>query len=367
VMQNLTLPLQLISSWIATGLLRAVGIPVVRQGNVIDLGVRQLQVVAACSGLRYILSLTALGMIFCYFYQRRIWKIAVLLICLIPAAILANALRVAGMGFYPALQEGFLHSFSGWLIFFFCFGILALINQTLNLLEPQTSPDSTNKIPTEVRVPDESPKTSLTPHLLSALAVVIIASHFAPRFSNAPPVHLCQPFDTFPMQIGPWQGQRVYLDQAMAKIVGADDYVEANYVNPQQGQVLLWIAFFQNQNKKIEGRIHSPLICLTGSGWSVVESRIIELQPGKPVRYLLMEQSGSRMAVYYWYLQRGRWMASEYSTKFYMGLDGMIKHRNDGAIVRLITSVNPNADSARERLTSFTRLLIPLLPQFIPE
>jgi exosortase D (VPLPA-CTERM-specific) len=367
VMKNLTLPLQLISSWIAAGLLRAVGIPVVRQGNIIDLGVRQLQVVAACSGLRYILSLTALGMIFCYFYQRRLWKIAVLLISIIPAAILANALRVAGMGFYPALQEGFLHSFSGWLIFIFCFGFLALINKTLNLLEPQTPPASTKEIPPEERVPDDSKKSSHTPYLISALAVVVMASHLAPRISNAPPVHLRQPFDSFPMQIGPWQGQRIYLDQAMAKIVGADDYVEANYVNPQQGQVSLWIAFFQNQNKKIEGRIHSPLLCLTGSGWSVVESRILELQPGKPVRYLLMEQSGSRMVVYYWYLQRGRWMASEYSTKFFMGLDGMIKHRNDGAIIRLITPATPDLATARQSLSSFGQLLVPILPEYIPK
>ena len=76
--QKLTFPLQMISSWMATGILQAIGIPAVRQGNVIDLGARQLQVVSACSGLRYILSLLALGMIFCYFYQRRPWKVVTL-------------------------------------------------------------------------------------------------------------------------------------------------------------------------------------------------------------------------------------------------------------------------------------------------
>jgi exosortase len=60
VLRRVTLPLQLISSHLATWFLQSVGVPVVRQGNVIDLGVRQLQVVAACSGLRYILSLFAL-------------------------------------------------------------------------------------------------------------------------------------------------------------------------------------------------------------------------------------------------------------------------------------------------------------------
>ena len=366
VMKNLTLPLQLISSWIAAGLLRIGGIPVVRQGNVIDLGMRQLQVVAACSGLRYILSLTALGMIFCYFYQRRLWKIAVLLISLIPAAILANAFRVAGMGFSPALQEGFLHSFSGWLIFIFCFGILVLMNKTLNLVEPQTSPAGTKEIPPEARVPYESEKTSHTPYLITTLAVVIIASHLAPRISNAPPVHLLQPFASFPMQIGPWQGQRSFLDQAMAKAVGADDYVEANYVSPQQDRVSLWIAFFQSQSKQPEGRIHSPQICLQGSGWKFIESRIVDIAPGKPVRFILMEQGPVRQVVYYWYLQRGRWLASEYSFKLFMGFEGLIHRRNDGAIIRLITPAVPTVEAARERVTGFARLLIPVLTQFIP-
>jgi exosortase len=106
VLRRVTLPLQLISSHLATWFLQSVGVPVVRQGNVIDLGVRQLKVVAACSGLWYILSLFALGTIFCYFYQRRVWKAAIIMISVIPAALLANALRVAAMGLLPALQEG---------------------------------------------------------------------------------------------------------------------------------------------------------------------------------------------------------------------------------------------------------------------
>lgn len=85
--KHVSLQLQLIASTLAAGILSGIGVPVLRQGNVIDLGVRQLQVVAACSGLRYILSLLTLGLIYCYFYQRRFWKAAVLIVSLIPAAI----------------------------------------------------------------------------------------------------------------------------------------------------------------------------------------------------------------------------------------------------------------------------------------
>jgi exosortase len=135
--KQLTMPLQLISSRLATAMLQMVGIPAFCQGNVIDLGVRQMQMVEACSGLRYILALFALGVIFCYFFQRRLWKILLLLMVLIPSAIVANALRVMAMGIIPALLlPGFWHAFSGWLIFVFCLGILSLINWILNMIQP---------------------------------------------------------------------------------------------------------------------------------------------------------------------------------------------------------------------------------------
>jgi exosortase len=124
VISQLNLPLQLLSSQLATDILHAIGIAAVRQGNVIELGVRQLQVVAACSGLRYILSLGALGIIFCYFYQRRAWKVAILLIAIVLGAIIANSLRIAAIAVFPIIQEGFWHYFSGWLIFIFLFGIV---------------------------------------------------------------------------------------------------------------------------------------------------------------------------------------------------------------------------------------------------
>lgn len=366
VMKTLTLPLQMISSTLAAGMLQAIGIPALRQGNVIDLGVRQLQVVDACSGLRYILSLSALGLIYCYFYQRSFWKAAILLISLIPAAILANALRVAAMGVFPALQEGFWHSFSGWLIFIFVFALLAAVNWLLNYLSPPVSPPAETPA---TAAPETSAvsRASYTSYLLAALVLVLVVGQVALRVAHAPAVPLLQSFDNFPLNLGLYQGRRDYLDQAMAKAVGADAYLEANYSSVDQGPVSLWIAYFESQSKKVEGRIHSPLICLTGSGWQILESRIEEVGPGLPVRYLLMEQGGSRQVVYYWYLQQGNWLASEYSSRLFMGWNGLIKRRNDGAIVRLITPAAPDVARARERLTAFTRLLVPVLPQFIKE
>jgi exosortase D (VPLPA-CTERM-specific) len=366
VMKSLTMPLQLISSHLAAGMLQGIGVPVMRQGNVIDLGVRQLQVVDACSGLRYILSLSALGFIYCYFYQRRLWKAVILLIFLVPAAILANTFRVAAMGLFPALQEGFWHSFSGWLIFVFCFALLALLNWLLNYLEPPVAAAASTG-PAEAHAPQAVSKPSFSPYLVAALALVLLAGQMAVRLAHAPPVPLLQSFNDFPLKIGPYQGSREYLDTAMAKAVGADAYLEANYTNAGHAPVSLWIGYFESQSKKVEGRIHSPLICLTGSGWHILESKIVDVAPGLPVRSLLIEQGGNRQVVYYWYLQQGNWLASEYSSRLFMGWNGLMKQRNDGAIVRLTTPASPDVARARERLTAFVRLLVPVLPKFIQE
>jgi exosortase D (VPLPA-CTERM-specific) len=362
IIRQLTLPLQLVSSRLATETLQLVGIPAVRQGNIIDLGVRQLQIVSACSGLRYILALTALGIIFCYFYQRRPWKIGVLLLALLPAAILANALRVAGMGIWPVLQAvGFWHSFSGWLIFIFCFVFLSLLNWGLNYLQPEAPGESAPAAP--AAGPAGAGLKSPTPYLAVALALVLVAGFLGQAVGRIPPVPLLQSFDKFPLQMGPWQGKRSYIDAEMFKATGASTYLDARFYDPTQGQVSLWIAYYENQRGG--GSVHSPFSCLTGSGWSMVESGITDLAPGLPVRFMVMEQGGAKHLIYYWYLQRGRWLTSEYLNKFYLGYDGLFNRRADGALVRLMTPVDADVKPAQERLNAFAKFLVPALPQFM--
>jgi exosortase D (VPLPA-CTERM-specific) len=364
LMGQITLPLQLLSSRLATDILQIIGIPAVRQGNVIDLGVRQLQIVAACSGLRYILSLLALGIIFCYFYQRRPWKVALLLLSLIPAAIIANALRVAGMGIFPALQVGFWHTFSGWLIFIFCFGFLSAFNWVLSGRQPGTiAPDFKEASPAVASQSGSRP--SYTPYLAVALLMVVVSGYCAQLVGNISPVPLLQSFDNFPLQLGPWQGKRSYIDAEMFQATSASQYLNADFYNSTQGSVSLWIAYYENQ--KGGGSVHSPFTCLTGSGWSLIETGITDVAAGLPVRYMVMDQGGVRYLVYYWYLQRGRWLTSEYLNKFYLSFDGLFSRRADGALIRLITPAGPDIKPAQESLDSFAKLLVPVLPQFMQQ
>ena len=89
------------------------------------------------------------------------------------------------------------------------------------------------------------------------------------------------------------------------------------------------------------------------------------MRPGLQVRYIVMEQGVVKYLVYYWYLQRGRWLTSECLNKFYLSYDDLLSRRAAGALVWLITPAGADLKSARKRLTSFAKLIVPVLPQFI--
>jgi len=121
VYQQLTFPLQIFASKVATGMLMLSGIPVLRDGNVLELPSQRLEVIEACSGIRSLLSLTFLSLTYAYIFDGRRWMRPVLFLCAIPIAIGANAFRITLTGilseYNKALAEGFFHSFEGWLLF----------------------------------------------------------------------------------------------------------------------------------------------------------------------------------------------------------------------------------------------------------
>jgi exosortase len=119
---QITFPLQIEASRVATFVLRLLGVPVLREGNVIILPVMSLEVAEACSGIRSLMSLTTLAVIYGYLMERRIWLRVLLALASIPIAIVANSVRIIGTGllvqYWDADKaEGFFHASWGWIIF----------------------------------------------------------------------------------------------------------------------------------------------------------------------------------------------------------------------------------------------------------
>jgi len=122
VLNQITFPLQIFASKVAAWSLPLCGVPVLREGNIINLPAMPLEVADACSGIRSLLSLTTLAIMYGYLLEKRVLLRVVLALASIPIAIAANGFRIFGTGLLvqywdPEKAEGFFHQFSGWLIF----------------------------------------------------------------------------------------------------------------------------------------------------------------------------------------------------------------------------------------------------------
>ena len=143
VYNKLAAPLQLFSSWVASETLELMGIPVFRDGNVMNLPEISLGVAEACSGLRSLSSLTVLALVVGFFVLSSGWGKAVLFFLAIPAAITINVVRVTATALMaredPSLAEGFFHSFSGWVVFIVGFGLLYAVATAIGWVERRGS------------------------------------------------------------------------------------------------------------------------------------------------------------------------------------------------------------------------------------
>lgn len=135
IYNEITFPLQMLASRLAAGALSLMGVPVLRDGNILELPSGRLQVVEACSGIRSLLSLTFLSLVYGYFFEKKAWIRVALFFATIPVAILANGGRVTVTGLLyeirPDLAEGFFHESTGLVIFFVAAVILFVVHQAL--------------------------------------------------------------------------------------------------------------------------------------------------------------------------------------------------------------------------------------------
>ena len=139
---QVALPLQFLASRLASGLLELVGVPVLREGNVINLPSLSLDVAEACSGLRSLFSLITLSVFYGCVFESRVSRRLLLVLSSVPIAVAANGIRIAGSGILgqywdPSKAEGFYHLLSGWLIFVLCLGLLMLFHAILRLTGPR--------------------------------------------------------------------------------------------------------------------------------------------------------------------------------------------------------------------------------------
>jgi exosortase len=140
VLGSIALPLQLKASTLGASLLMMRHVPVVQSGNIIQLPNMSLFVAEACSGLRSLTALLALGVLAGGAWLGSAWARGVLILLAVPVAMALNGVRIFLAGFLvyyvdPRLADGFLHATEGWVLFVVAFALLALLAWSLRRVE----------------------------------------------------------------------------------------------------------------------------------------------------------------------------------------------------------------------------------------
>ncbi len=354
------------------------GLSVFREGNIIDLGFTQLQVVDACSGLRYVYPLLLMGLVFGYLFHKRWWERGIMALATIPISVFANALRIAITGYLtinvsPQVAEGFFHGFSGWLIFIVSLMFLAIVSWLVKLGESRLTgqgPAQEKEINPNADSFDLSNIRQSYLWIASALFLAFWSINVALVSAQIKPPR--KTFEEFPTVIGDWQGERSYVSEKILDSLWADDYVQIHFTNTRTGDMLLvFVPYYEYQ--KTRHTAHSPVSCLLGSGFAPRSREIIQSNFPPPfghveIRQMVIEKDGELLLSNYWFQQRGRILVSEYRNKWYLFWDSVTKRRTDGALVRLEMSLTAGRDieAAQAVLDSFTQELMKILPEYIP-
>jgi len=141
VFNQITFPLQLLASRIASDILPVLGVPTLHEGNVIELPIMKLEVAEACSGIRSLMSLFTLAVFYGYFLEKTTKRRVLLALASIPIAVAANVMRIVGTGLCvqywdPDKALGFFHEFSGWVMFVISLACLYLVHRAMRLIFP---------------------------------------------------------------------------------------------------------------------------------------------------------------------------------------------------------------------------------------
>ena len=377
--QGLSGKLQLISSALGVGCLQFIGITAFRDGNVIDLGPIQLQVVDACSGLRYLFPLATLALLCSYLFRERLWKRIVLFISSIPISILLNGFRIGMIGvlvehFGQGAAEGFYHAFEGWVLFMASLGLLLAEMFVLRKIgATRVTRDTPSQPQPELVPPASLPSRAilLRPTYLYSVGLVCLLPFAATELTergDVPPVR--QSFLDFPMQFKGWSGTPFPLEGRYVEVLKFDDYVLADYQQPQSAAVNLYIAYYRSQRKGQSA--HSPQSCIPGGGWEIGTIETVQLNAAAgqtPANRVSIQKGDQRQLVLYWFKQRHRIVANEYLVKLYVLWDAMTRQRTDGALIRLTTPIQQNESegAAEQRLLHFAQDMNPILTRYVPD
>lgn len=395
---GLSSKLQLWSSALGVGCLQLIGVTAFLEGNVIDLGPVQLQVVEACSGIRYLFPLTALALLCAYLFKDRMWKRVVLVLSAIPISIFVNGFRIGMIGALvewtgQGAAEGFAHLFEGAVLFLVSLGLLvvemwllarirskpkgALDGRGLRF-EASAKTSEVQSLRSEATLSNFQPSASNrffpgAAYFCSVAVLVPVAFASTLLVEREEIVPSRAMFIDFPKQIDGWAGTSMALEKQYIDTLRFDDYLLVEFRSDKGQSATFYAAYYQSQRKGQS--VHSPQSCLPGGGWEIVSMTGVDVPArngmGRPlhINRAVIQKDHQKQVVWYWFKQRDRILSNEYLVKFYLLWDAVSRGRTDGALIRMSSVVGPGDTETMvdQRLGQLVSAVEPELNRYVPD
>jgi exosortase D (VPLPA-CTERM-specific) len=378
---TLGLSLKNISTKMGEAIIRSFNIPVNVNGNVIDLGVTQLQVVDACNGLRYLFPLFALGVAYAYFFEKITWKRIAVVLSTIPIAVITNGVRIGITGilaqkYGASVAEGFFHGFSGWLLFMFAFACLFVVSRILTLFPSKGKADGKKSdVNEEPKPPLQKGFTgNINGAFFTSIGLMMIVGALSLSTGALPPVLLKSGIKTFSTEFAGWKGQASIVTPETIIKSGAEEAFSAFYNNDKQNGVSLYMGYRSTAFLSNENFFHSPTVCLPASGWTILSksTHVIGNVPqfGKlEVGQLIMEEMGEKELVYYWFQTKDKTTPYKTINRFHLAVHALERDNTHDFFIRPITHISKNEtiEAAQIRMDGFVRDMMAELLKFLAE
>ena len=368
--------LKSVSSQMGGLFLQALGYSVHVSGNVIDLGVTQLQVVDACSGLRFLFPLVALGVVYGYFFERVMWKRVACVLITPPIAILTNILRIGIAGiltynFGSGMAEGFFHDFQGWAIFMVSLVFLFIFSLFLRLFP------SGGKTPLKDGSPLQEPEIhhrNNMPAFIVSIVLMLVVAVLTFNTQAMPPVKIKGGIERFPVAFDGWTGKSSLVDPEIIEASGAEESFNAVYQD-QAGQIVsLYMGYRSTAFLENENFFHSPTVCLPSSGWKTIRQSTYTINDVPvfgtlSVTEMLMEAMGEKQLIYFWFQTKDKATHSKDINRFHLALHAIQKDNTHDLFIRPITMIGKqeSIEIARQRMDGFVREMMATLDTFLKE
>ncbi len=187
--------------------------------------------------------------------------------------------------------------------------------------------------------------------------------------SEAVPIR--KSFDSFPTGVGDWQAREgALLELDTLNVLKAKDYLMRRDQDPSGKSVWLFIAYWDSQGKGAQP--HSPRNCLPGGGWEPLEASRVTIPMPPPlapimVNRFLIQKDRDQQVVFYWYQSQGETIAGELAARVAMVKNSIVRHRTDGALVRVSSPVYGSVQDTSDRLVRYIQAMYPILGDYLPD